>query len=253
MSDLERRLRDTLHGAAEQAPAGLIEAVRRRHRRHQIRTGAGLAAVVAAVAIAVPPVAGALRAGGSGGHGQPPLTGGTSQTSTPGARGGRAPAPGTVLIGCANSNVGALGRHWKTPASFHAGQFWVVPESVSGGSQISRQGGQDAVRLYVAIVVLDGLRPGSVVVVRASQDRGDLRFLYSRNDALNPSVRYTMRSGEAGVTFVSCAPRQQTFPAPYTDYLGAYLIRGARCVPAHVWIAGRRQPAVLRLGACQGH
>jgi hypothetical protein len=35
-----------------------------------------------------------------------------------------------------------------------------------------------------------------------------------------------------------------------TDYYGSYLVRGTRCVPVHVWVAGRRVPAVIRLGDC---
>lgn len=162
-------------------------------------------------------------------------------------------APGTVLDGCAHSNVGQLGRHWKTPIATHAGPVWVLPETVAGGSRIGRPD-PNALRLYVAIIVLSGLPPGSSAVLRvAAPSAGDLRLLYGSGDSLNPHFRYTMRAGESGVTFVSCARSQQTFPAPYTDYLGAYLVRGKRCVPATVDVPGRTHPLGLRLGACRTH
>ncbi len=66
MSDFESRLRTALHGAAEAAPPGLFAAVMRRHRRHKIRVGAGVLAVAAATALAVPPVSAALRGTGRG-------------------------------------------------------------------------------------------------------------------------------------------------------------------------------------------
>ena len=251
MSELERRLRDALHGAAEGPPAGLMEAVRRRHRRHQLRLGASLVAVLAAAAIAVPQLAGTFRGSGAGDNGPAPATGHSSRSAGPGLGGRRAAAPGTVLSGCASSNIGDLGRRWKAATAIHAGPLWVLPETVPGGSRVSARPGKDALRLYVAIVVLDGLRPGSAVVIRSVPAHSrDLRFLYSRHDSLSPGVRYTMRSGEAGVTFVSCARDQQAFPAPYTDYMGAYLVRGQRCVPAAVEVPGSPRPVRIRLGDC---
>ncbi len=248
MSELERRLRDALHGTAEPPPAGLLPAVLRRHRRHQVRLGASLVAVVAAAAIAVPSIAGALRPGGGGhGNGPGPAAGHLRTTAPPHRH--PAAALGTVLAGCAGSNIGQLGRNWKSPAAIHAGPLWVLPETLPGGSRVSGRPGPDAIRLYVAIVLLDGVRPGSVVVIRTHSH--DLRFLYSRHDSLSPGVQYSMRSGESGVTFVSCTPGQQTFRAPYTDYYGAYLVRGKRCVRASAGIPGRPHPVPIRLGDCQ--
>ncbi len=243
MSDLERRLRDALHGAAEQPPPGLVDAVRRRHRRHQLRLGASMVAVVAAAAIAVPQLAGALRPG--------PAASGT-RTMAPSHGGPPHAAAGTVLTGCAKSNIGQLGQHWKSANAVHAGPLWVLPETIPGGSRVSGRPGKDAIRLYVAIVVLDGLRPGSVAVLRSvPADRHELRFLYSQHDSLSPGLQYTMASGEAGVTFGSCTAAHEIYPAPYTDYLGAYLVRGQRCVRATVEVPGRPHRTVIRLGDCQ--
>ena len=252
MSELERRLRDALHGAAESAPDGLLDRVVRRHRRHQLRLGASLVAVVAAAAIAVPSVAGALRSGGTGGHGPGPSAGHSFRTTGPATGAHRHAVPGTALAGCPDSNVGKLGRDWKSPAATHVGPVWVLPESVAGGSRVSARRGKNAVRLYVAIVVLNGLRPGSIAVVESAYPR-NLRFLDSKHDSLSPGIQYSMSSGESGVTFVSCARSLQTFPAPYTDYLGAYLVRGKRCVPVSVLVSGWSHPRELRLGDCRKH
>jgi hypothetical protein len=243
MSDLERRLRDAMKGAAEQPPSGLMEAVRRRHRRYQIRTGAGAAAVIAAVAIAAPPVAGALRSGDSGGHGHGPVAGHTSHTIAPSPRPHASAAPGTALVGCGSGpNAGQLSRL----AHYRASGQPLPLRFLDGGHSSGR------IRLYVAIAVLKGLRPGMAVVVTVPRaDRGDLRFLYA--DSLTPGTRYTMHSGEAGVTFVACSPSQETFPSPgMTDYYGAYIVRGTRCVPVNVRIPAWRKAGVIRLGACQG-
>jgi hypothetical protein len=237
MTDLERRLRTALHAAAEQPPAGLMDAVLRRHRRHRVRVGASLVAVLAAAALAVPPVAGALRGGGQG------------NVLAPAGHGVRQPgqsprhvvaAPGTVLEGCNGSadagNIGPVGR---------PGAAGLPLRFLDGGHSSGR------LRLYVAIAVLKDLRPGSVVIVRVPAPyRHDLRFLYGPGDSLNPGTRYTIRSGEAGVTFVACpAGALQTSPR-ITNYYGGYLVRGARCVPVQVWAPGREHPATVRLGAC---
>lgn len=241
MSDLERRLRDALHGASEQPPSGLMDAVRRRHRRFQIRAGVSAAAVIAAVAIASPAVAGAL----SHHHAGPiPAAGRASHPTAHSSHPHPSAAPGTVLVGCGDlPNSGNIGSKAVPGRSDGALPLSFLPGGHSSGR----------LRLYVAIAVLKGLHPGTQVVVRVpSAYRSDLRFLYA--DSLMPGTKYTMRSGEAGVTFVACSTSQETVPVPgVTDYYGAYLVRGARCVPVKVWTPGRTNPAVIRLGACQGH
>jgi hypothetical protein len=113
--------------------------------------------------------------------------------------------------------------------------------------------------LYVVITVITGVRPGSAVVVRvAPAGRADLRFLFGPNDSLNPGTAYTMRSGEAGVTFAACPPGSGAGAgagagsARYTDYYGGILVRGQRCVPVEVWPPGAARPITVRLGACAG-
>ena len=100
-------------------------------------------------------------------------------------------------------------------------------------------------------MVVNGLRPGAAVQVRAADPR-DLRFLYGTARLAEPrAAKYTMRSGEAGVTFLSCVLDQETFPARgYTDYYGGFLVRGMRCAPGHghgAWLAAPGQHPVRRL------
>jgi len=99
------------------------------------------------------------------------------------------------------------------------------------------------------------MRPGSALVVRvAPQARRNLRFLYGPKDNLTPWRRYTMRSGERGVTFESCRPDQQIVPFPgVTDYYGGFLVRGKRCAPATVTAPGLKHPVTIGLGACPRH
>ncbi len=195
-------------------------------------------AVAVAAALAVPPVTSALRGTGR----VPAGTGQATPTPTHSSRARHAvAAPGTVLSGCANGpDGGVIGRHWRAGAIHEAGPLWLM----DGGHSSGR------LRLYVAIMVLDGLRPGSAVVLKvAPGGRHNLRFLYGPGDSLDPGTRYTMRSGESGVTFIACEPDAGRMPE-VTDYYGAYLVRGARCVPVRVWVPALKQRGTIRLGAC---
>jgi hypothetical protein len=217
-------------------------------------------AVAVAAALAVPPVVGALRTGNT--TGGPP----TSHGSVPaGGREQRAvAAAGTVLSGCSWSNIGGIGHHWRSDARHLAGPLWFIDAGHSAVREPRSQrsttpppsGARSAgrIRLYVAIVVLRGMRPGSAVVVKAAPEaRRHLRFLYGPKDNLTPGRRYTMRNGERGVTFESCRPDQQIVPFPgVTDYYGGYLVRGKRCLPATVTAPGLKRSVTIGLGACPG-
>jgi hypothetical protein len=243
MSDMEDRLRAALRGFTAAPPAGLLDAVRRRRQRRTIRTSAGLLAVAVAAALAVPPLTSALRAapGGISGGGAPP-----SASPVAGIRA----APGTVLSDCARGpvNLGALGTRWRDGASVHAGPVWFL----SGG--VGRAGpGRHRLSLYVTIVVLSRLRAHSLVVLRVARaDRGSLRFLYGPADSMNAGTRYTMRSGEAGLTLEACPAYGPMPTAGITDYYGGFLVRANRCVSVRVWVPGRATPYRVHLGGCVG-
>jgi hypothetical protein len=50
------------------------------------------------------------------------------------------------------------------------------------------------------------------------------------------------------VTFAACASG-----GVVTSYVGGFLVRGARCVPAQVWLPRRARPEMIRLGVCSPH
>jgi hypothetical protein len=257
MNEFESRLRAAMQAVAEVPPPGLIDQVHRRHRRHVRRVAAGWTACVAAVAIASPVVAHALSADTGPGHRPgtgPAVTGSpvpsVSGTTSPAGTPSPSAARGTVLSGCATANPGAVGNTWRSglkvgPLYFLPGNAAVSPRA--GGSVGSKP------HLYVVVLVIAGLKPGSTVVVRAAPaGRGDIRFLFGPADSMNAGTAYTMSSGETGVTFVAC-PAGTGFAASQTvtDYYGGFLVRGYRCVPVEVWADGRGQPFRVGLGACR--
>jgi hypothetical protein len=258
MSEIEDRLRAAMQAAFELPPPGLIERVRSRHRRHVRRVAAGWVASVAVVAIAIPPVAHTLHAHmgqvspASSGSVRTPSPSWSAVSTPPPDLPSVSPAAGTVLSSCELANAGAVGPEsdWK-PGSIEAGPLYFEP---GGMARMSRGGDVgDRPELYVAIVVLAGLRPGSTVVLEATHaGRPFIRFLYGPNDSFTPGMKVTMRSGEAGVTFEAC-PRGTGF-APgqvVTDYYGGFVISGNRCVPVEVRAPGRSAPYVTDLGACR--
>ena len=131
-----------------------------------------------------------------------------------------------------------------------AGPLWFIDGGHSPGSTPA------PIRLYVAIAVLDGLKPGSVVVVKVAPGwRHDLRFLYGPSDSMTPRTQHLPRlagHGELGVTFVACSRADQV-PIPsrqFSDYYGGYLVRGKRCVPVGFLRTSLKHPVTIRLGAC---
>ena len=241
MDDLERELRSALRSVTEPPPAGLLQAVLRRHRRRRRRVGAGCVAAVAAVALVTPAVTQALRPARSG-----PAPGpSTGSQSVPAPWPTVTAAPGTVFTGCGTDDPGGgLGSRWRTGA-VQAGPLWFL----NGGHSDGR------LRLYVVIAVITGTRPGSAVVVRvAPPGRPYLRFLFGPRDSLSAGTRYSLRSGEAGVTFQACDAPQgfADLSYPYTYYYGGMLLAGRRCVPVNVWPPGAASPLSVRLGSCPG-
>jgi hypothetical protein len=248
MTDLERKLRAALRAASEPAPDGLYATVMRRHRRHQVRVGASVLAVAVAAVIAVAPLTSAMR-----GSSQPPAATGQSPGPSPSpSHVSRAvAAAGTVLSGCP-SNEGAIGPRWRAEARQMAGPLWFIDAGHSPDSSTA------PIRLYVGIAVLDGLKPGSLVVLKVAPGwRHDLRFLYGPSDSMTPRTQHLRTlagHGEKGVTFVACSPDQQLVPSRhFSDYYGGYLVRGKRCVPVSVSAPGLKYPVTIRLGACPRH
>ena len=110
----ERWLRAAMTAATEPSPAGLLAAIRHRHRRHLRRVGAACVAGVAAAGIAVPLVTRGMLAGPARAGSSPAVISPAAPTSQPAA------APGTVHRDCQSSNNGTLGSRWKAAACTRA-------------------------------------------------------------------------------------------------------------------------------------
>jgi hypothetical protein len=251
MTDFDDQLRAAMASADEPPPAGLIDGIRRRHRRHIRRASVACLAVLAAIVIGIPPVTHGLQSGSRQSSRDSASAGQSAGSGSPGpmqaSGAAAAAAPGTVLAGCDRANVGQV-------ASSNLPRYWRGAGTVAGPLRFLESGGSGSAGrklvLHVTAVVITGVKPGSAVVVRvAPAGRQYLRFLYA--DSLNAGTTYTMASGESGVTFVMCPLDGNPASAePITDYYGGWLVDGARCVPVDVFLPGRANPIRISLGAC---
>lgn len=186
MDDLERWLQTAMQAATQDPPRNLLAGVWRRRRTHLRRVGAGGAAALVALAIAVPSVLASPTSG--------PRTGPVPHLGTPGA------APGSELLKCGaysdrGISGGELGARWKA-ASIQAGPVWFVyaRDGVWRSSQRLPDG-----RLRGVSGVILAVRNGSAAEITAAQ-AGRLRFITRKN----ASGTYTLRDGVAGLTLVGC-------------------------------------------------
>lgn len=273
MNEFERRLRAAMSAAGGPPPAGLMEGIRRRHRRHLLRVGAGCVAVAAALALAAPSATHALRsaiAGGSGPTvgrsvtpGSCPSTPGTSASFACSRRVGPGPvtsspaqvcpvfcgpppssaraAPGTVLRNC-NSGGGAPEIAGYRARSVRAGPVWFVWADKRGWWPASLPLSNGQVR---AVGVSVAVRAGATAVLRvAPSARSRFRFLRT----FHSSDRYRMRGGTSGITFAACPA---SYMGPVTVFRIGYLNDGLSCVPFEVSVPGHR-PARVALSVNGG-
>jgi hypothetical protein len=218
--------------AAEPPPAGLIDGVRRRHRRHLWRVGAASLAAVAVAGIAVP-VGAREVSGGPGPTATSPATGSpasgspvaASPTTTPTA------APGTVLRDCQSSNGGTVSPDWQE-SSVHAGPVWFIFMRPKNASQRLTSGKLTASAMAIAIA------NGKTAVVTAGQaTAGRYRFLATFNNDGQP---YTMTEGAPGLTLAGCpaGPAGTNIPASdapgLTMFWEGYVTDLRGCIPLEV-------------------
>jgi hypothetical protein len=236
MTEFERRLRAAMAAAAEPSPAGLLDAIRRRHRRHVRRVGAACVGAVAAVAIAVPLVTQGLLTGPAGrGRG-----GSLPGASSPGRSASVLPPvpspapPGTVRRDCATNNNGTLGRNWKA-RSVHAGPVWFIyaRSSRARSSRSRLTAGQPAGSAMV-IAVRNG-HTATVTDGPAAAKR--FRFLAWFNGNQKP---YTMAEGAPNLFLSGCpvSPVGTHIPESYapglTMFWQGYVTDLRGCVPLDV-------------------
>jgi hypothetical protein len=197
MDDLERWLRSAMRAVRQEPSPNLLSRVWQRRRNHLRRLGAGSAAAVVAVAIAVPAVL--YSAQGGAGYATGPVTG----YRTPAGA-----APGSALLKCPaysdrGISGGELGAHWKA-ASVEAGPVWFV--YAGNGAWRSSQRLPDGRYSDVAGVVLAVRNGTTVEITTASADQSRFRFLTSETS----SGTYTLGDGVPGLTLVGCP----TYPVP---------------------------------------
>ncbi|HEY7145700.1 MAG TPA: hypothetical protein VH637_15775 [Streptosporangiaceae bacterium] len=255
MTDIEHRLRAAMAAAAEPAPPGLLDSVRRRHQQHVLRVRVACIGAAAAVAIAGSVTARAVLAGpgGPAPAGLSPAAGSTATATIPPIppipRVTGHGLPGTVLENCQTATGGTLGSDWQR-RSAHAGPVWFIYAKVAGTYQggPTRPGGK-VTTSAMAIAVADGHR---AVVRVAPQAAGQFLFL---GDFKNTGA-YSMRDGQPGLTLAGCprGPAGTHIPARYapglTLFWQGYVTDLTGCLPLQVRAlpGGHTIPVTLRLG-----
>jgi hypothetical protein len=247
VSEIEQRLRAAMRTsvADEQPPAGLLEMVRLRRRRHRARaawTAAGLAALTAAAVAALGLQAGALRAA-------PAPGGGAAASGRPAAPSPAAPTPMpppgyNVVDDCAMAIGHAVPADWQRQ-SVQAGPLWFVglrhlsTSAVKGST--ARIGG-------LVVVIRNGATAWVTVV---GQEYNYFSFLFGPGDfARGLDGQYSASDGESGVTFAGCPTSgASTYLPGFTQYGGYFLITVPRaCVTLEVWPVTGGTPALVTFG-----
>lgn len=233
MTDFEDRLRAAMESsvASEQPPRGLVELVRRRHRRRMARVAVAGVAVLLLAAAAIPPARSAL------------LGGRTTRAVSPSS-----PAPSHAAVtrrgqyyGCGSQTYGALGPHWRRGAT-HAGPIWFINNGIAPDFRFRNP---DGTLNTVPIIVM--LRDNTTAWVRpAGADGRYFRFLPGVN------ARYTLGDGKPQATFVSCSDRTTMYGRGFTEYYIGIIVTGPRCILLNVRTPGVARPdrASLRFGGC---
>ncbi len=248
MTDFERRLRAAMAAAAEPAPAGLLDGIRRRHRRHVRRVGAACVVAVAAVGIAAPLVTRGILPGRAGSG--PPAPAASSPpavpTSTPTA------APGTVLRDCQSNDNGTLGANWEAD-SVRAGPVWFIYARPQGNLRSGQR--LTAGKLTASALVIAISNGRTAVVTAAPATGGRFRFLASFNGGGTP---YTLAEGAPGLTLAGCpaGPAGTDIPESYapglTLFWQGYVTDLRGCIPLQVRTSQGSQPIRVSLPAADG-
>jgi hypothetical protein len=253
MTDIERRLRAAMAASTQPAPPGLLDGIRRRHRRHHRRVAVACAAVVAFGVAGTLVTRGVLASpGGTGPAATGPAATGPAIISSAAPYSTATAAPGTVVRDCLSNNGGTLGSGWKTQ-SVHAGPVWfmyVRPQgTVSPGSRLST--GKVAASAMVIAV-----ENGHTAVVRAAPElHGRFRFLASFHGGGQP---YTLAEGAPGLTLAGCPPDPPgtRIPANHapglTQFWEGYVTNLRGCIPLEVRSSPASKPIRVTVAAPYG-
>jgi hypothetical protein len=249
MTDFERRLRAALAASAEPAPAGLLDGIHRRHRRHVRRTATACVAA-AAVAVAGTLVTREMLAGpgGTGPASTPPALAAPWVVPSSTATG----PPGTVLRDCQSNNGGTLGSNWKAQ-SVHAGPVWFIYARPAGTPSASDRPAVGKTRFSAMVIAISNGR--TAVVTAAPALGGRFRFLAAFHTGGAP---YTLADGAPGISLAGCpaSPIGHHIPASYAAGLTMFWegfvtdLRG--CIPVQVRTSPGRPPTRVTLAVTDG-
>ena len=252
MTEFEDRLRAAMAAAAGPPPAGLLDGIRRRHRRHVRRVTTACVAVVAFGLAGTLVSRGVLASPGGGGPAGPAATGPAALPSASTARPATA-VPGTVLRDCQSANPGTLGSGWKAQ-SVHAGPVWFIyarPGSIRSPGWPLATG---KVRVNAMIIAVSNAR--TAVVTASPGLGGRLRFLAN----VSAGQRASLAEGAAGLTLAGCpaaAPGVARGPAAYAPWLTMFWqgyvtdLRG--CLSLQVRTSPARPPVRVTVAPAGGN
>jgi hypothetical protein len=259
MTEFEDRLRAAMAAAAGPPPAGLLDGIRRRHRRHVRRVTTACVAVVAfGVAgtlvsrggLAGPDGGGpaAARPAATGQPALPPASTARPATAAPGTA-----APGTVLRDCQSANPGTLGSDWKAQ-SVHAGPVWFIYARPGSIRSPGRPPAAGKVRISAMIIAVSNAR--TAVVTASPGLGGRLRFLPN----VSAGQRASLAEGAPGLTLAGCpaaAPGVARGPAAYAPWLTMFWqgyvtdLRG--CLSLQVRTSPARPPVRVTVAPAGGN
>jgi hypothetical protein len=271
MTEFEDRLRAAMASVAGPPPAGLLDGIRRRHRRHVRRVTTACVAVVAFGLAGTLVSRGVLASPGGG----PPAPAGPAATgqvtgpastvpastvpasTVPSASASPATAaPGTVLRDCESANPGTLSPDWKAQ-SVHAGPVWFIyarPGSIRSPGHPPASGN---VRVSAMIIAVSNAH--TAVVTGIPGLGGRLRFLAN----VSAGQRASLAQGAAGLTLAGCpaaAPGVARVPAAYapglTMFWEGYVTDLRGCLPLQVRAMPAGPPVRVTVapagGSCAG-
>jgi hypothetical protein len=237
MDEVERWLRAAMREAMEQPPAGLMDAIRRRHQRHLRRVVLGCAGLTAIVALAVPAVVHGLQAGPL-----PPSAPPGSHIVRPSPS--PSPAPGTALLTCDAQNSGVLPSNWRS-GSVKVGPLWFVDGRTYGyvhraaGSTGGFVGtGASGGKLRDGVMILEVANGSTVVMKPAPYARSRFRFVEGY-DGPSPN---RLPHGDTGFTFVSCPRGTHGDNGNVADYYLGFQMKEGTSVPVKIWTAPTARP-----------
>jgi len=239
---LRQRLRSAMMAASGQAPADLLERVRRRHRRRILRLSATCVGVVAAIALVVTVMTNPLDAESGPSKYAPAGVPAMPSGSVPGSTA----APGTLLLTCSDANWGQLSSVWRSE-SLEIGPLWLADARRLGyahygdarnTSRLTQQKSRPVERVMIAEVTY-----GARVVMKVPPSA---RSYFQFVRGFNQSSGNRLPRGDIGFTLVSC-PRG-TRPGPngrVTDFNLGYVIEAGRVAAVDISAFTPKKRAVV--------